>query len=234
MATFNVSGHGHLAPVYDGPKETLNMNGLTYMMVPVGGNASPDITVNISYEWVGGFTQNPGSHLTVTGRGIWDSSTTSTANGTTTIDVNVVGPGTINEFQSHSTGKLEFLHSVAATQTVTDSGYELYGGEFGTVQIDDPLNYHAQTKLGFGEIILEGLKATSYSLKPDLLSLYRGNVLVDQMRLEFMGTPVALGTNVHGVTTPTNFGVSQVGSSVVIHADGTSYRDGGRLLPVHG
>jgi hypothetical protein len=77
MATFNVDGHGHLAPIYGGPKETLNIDGLTYIMVPVGGNASPDITVNLASihdEWVGGFTQYPGSHLTVTGRGVWDSS----------------------------------------------------------------------------------------------------------------------------------------------------------------
>ena len=47
MATFNVDGHGHLAPIYGGPKETLNIDGLTYIMVPVGGNASPDITVNL-------------------------------------------------------------------------------------------------------------------------------------------------------------------------------------------
>jgi hypothetical protein len=39
MATFNVSGHGHLAPVYSGPQETLNMNGVTWMEVTVGGNA---------------------------------------------------------------------------------------------------------------------------------------------------------------------------------------------------
>jgi hypothetical protein len=30
-----------------------------------------------------------------------------------------------------------------------------------------------------------------------------------------------------------NFCVSQVGGSVVVHADGTSYHDGGTLLPVH-
>ena len=101
------------------------------------------------------------------------------------------------------------------------------------MQIDAPGQYHAQTDLGFGENILEGLKATSYSLKPDLLSLYRGNVLVDQLKLAFMSTPVTLQQNDGGSGAPRNFGVSQVGGSVVIHADGSSYRDGGVLLAHH-
>ena len=94
------------------------------------------------------------------------------------------------------------------------------GGEHGVVQIDGPGQYHAQTDLGYGEIFLEGLKATSYSLKTDLLSLYKGNMLVDQVHLGFLGTA-------------SNFGVSQVGGSVVIHADGSSYKDGGVLLAHH-
>jgi hypothetical protein len=57
-------------------------------------------------------------------------------------------------------------------------------------------------------------------LKTDLLSLYKGNMLVEQVHLAFMGTPA-------------NFGVSQVGGSVVIHADGSSCKDGGVLLAHH-
>jgi hypothetical protein len=161
----------------------------------------------------------------VTGKGTFDntvifSTGASTANGNTIIGVNVVGRGTINEYQSHAFGKLEFIKAVGANQTITDSRNQFLGGEHGVVQIDAPSLYHAQTDLGFGEIILEGLKATSYSLKPDLLSLYKGNVLVDQVHLGFLGTA-------------SNFGVSQVGGSVVIHADGSSYKDGGVLLAHH-
>ena len=87
------------------------------------------------------------------------------------------------------------------------------------------MNYHAPTELGFGEIILEGLKATSYSLKNDLLSIFNGKSVVDTLNLS---------VETVGGSAPSHFGVSQVGSSVVIHADGSSYHDGGRLLAMHG
>jgi hypothetical protein len=188
---------------------------------------------NVGSKWIGGYTQASGGgpNLYVIGNGTFYNESTS-VRGTTYIGVNVAGRGTINEFQGHSSGKLEFAKGVGAGQTVTDSGYELYGGEKGVVQIDQPGLYHAQTDLGFGEIILEGLKATSYSLKTDLLTLYRGNVAIDQVKLAFLATPVSLA-NDHGTGAPSNFGVSQVGGSVVIHADGFSYKDGGVLLAHH-
>ena len=40
-----------------------------------------------------------------------------------------------------------------------------------------------RTYLGFGEIILEGLKATSYSFKNDLLSIFHGNTVIDTLKL---------------------------------------------------
>jgi hypothetical protein len=125
---------------------------------------------------------------------------------------------------AHSFGKLEFMHSVSAGQTVTDSGYELYGGEFGVVQVDNPAQYHASNVLGFGEIILEGLRATSYSYKNDILSIFDGRSVIDTLKLAVQ--------TING-SAPVAFGVSQVASSVVVHADGSSYHDGGTVLPVH-
>ncbi len=221
--------------VSNGPETTLFVNRTDNLIVEVGNNGIQTLVVDLtktSTEWIGWFSQARETNLYVIGSGTFDNTGTSSANGTTIIGTKVVGKGTINEFQSHSSGKLEFMQGVGANQTVTDSGYELYGGEHGVVQIDQPGQYHAQTDLGFGEIILEGLKATSYSLKPDLLSIYRGNVLVDQLKLAFMSTPVSLAGD-HGTQAPSNFGVSQVGGSVVIHADGSSYRDGGVLLAHH-
>jgi hypothetical protein len=188
-----------------------------------------DLT-NTKSEWVGQFNQPPNTTLYVFGRGTFDEEVpgglhahgNSFANGNTIIGVNVIGNGTINEFQTNSTGKLEFMRGVAATQTITDSGG---GGDHGVVQIDSPLNYHAPTELGFGEIILEGLKATSYSLNNDLLSIFNGKTIVDTMNLAVQSV---------GGSSPVRFGVSQVGGSVVVHADGSSYHDGGRLLPMHG
>ena len=211
--------------------ETINISGVKSMSVQVGGAFDPgvpdNVTVNLAAhsEWIGAFSQYPMGHLTVKGTGTFDATGSSNADGTTTIGVNVIGNGTINEWQGHSSGKLEFAHSVANTVTVTDSGYEFYAGEFGVVQIDSPLNYHAATQLGYGEIILEGLKATSYSLKNDLLSIFNGKSVVDTMNLSVQTV---------GVGNPTDFGVSQVGGSVVIHADGSSYHDGGKLLAMHG
>jgi hypothetical protein len=78
--------------------------------------------------------------------------------------------------------------------------------------------------LGFGEIILEGLKATSYSYKNDVLTLFKGRAVIDTLKLAVQAV---------GSGSPVDFGVSQVGGSVVVHADGTSYHDGGTLLAVH-
>ena len=92
------------------------------------------------------------------------------------------------------------------------------------LQLDSPTAYHAATQLGFGEIILEGLRATSYSLKGDLLSIFNGKSIVDTMNLSVQSV---------GGSAPVAFSVSQVGGSVVIHADGSSYRNGGALLAHH-
>jgi hypothetical protein len=53
--------------------------------------------------------------------GTFYNDSVSTANGTTIIGVKVVGKGEINEFQSHGSGKLEFMQSVGPSQVVTDS-----------------------------------------------------------------------------------------------------------------
>jgi hypothetical protein len=233
MSTVNVTGLNENIPVYGGVNETINVHGLAVFSLPVGGIHSPNITVNLgSFDgtWLGGFTQAPGSHLTITSGGQFASqegftaSGPSTANGSTYIGANVFGLGTssINEFQTHSKGKLEFAHSVEGSITVTDSGS---GGSRGVVQIDNPAQYSAATQLGFGEIILEGLKATSYSLKNDLLSIFNGSRIIDTLNLSVQSV---------GGSAPERFGVSQVGGSVVIHADGQAYHDGGKLLAMHG
>jgi hypothetical protein len=163
-----------------------------------------------------------------------DNDQVSSVDGTVTVGVNVVGTGSISVSATHSLGKLEFMHSVSAGQHVTISGDEAYGLQFGTLQIDSPLNYHASTTIGFGEIILEGLKATSYSFKNDILSVFNGNTVIDTLKLA-LSAPQTTGPlpEFGAPSAPANFGVSRVGGSVVIHADGPKYADGGTLLPVH-
>jgi hypothetical protein len=214
MPPFNPDAPGQVTSLnrtFNGSHETIDIDGTIRLTVP----AFPNITVNLlsnNTEWIGGFTQNPGNHLTVAGVGLFDNLGTSRVAGTATIGVNVGGPGTFND-----TGKLEFMHTVDPQQTVTV-------GDRGVLQIDSPANYHAMTKVGCGEIILEGLKATSYSLKGDLLNIFNGKSIVDTMNLSVQSV---------GGSAPVAFGVSRVGGSVVIHADGSSYRDGGALLAHH-
>lgn len=213
--------------------ETINVSGVKHLDVTVGGRANgtqtlPDnVTVNLAKnsEWIGNFSQSGTDTLTVTGSGQFDNTGVSYASGNTTIGVNVIGTGTINENQAHSSGKLEFLHSVSAGQTVTDTGYAIYGGEHGVVQVDSPLNYHATTELGYGALILEGLKATSYSYHNDMLTLFNGRTAIDTLKV--VQQSFADGS-------PVDFGVSQVGGSVVISADGGQSSIGGKLLAMHG
>lgn len=227
MATYIASFHPNL-PSYGGVNETIDVHGTAVFSVPVGEIHSPNITVNLESVgdfWIGGFTQAPGSNLKIIGAGEFDTSGIDTANGFTYIGVNIVSfGGTINEFQSHSSGKLEFAHSVPSTITVTDSGNKGFGLEHGVVQIDDPSAYHAATKLGFGEIILEGLKATGYSYHNDMLTLFNGKSVIDRMNLSVQSV---------GGSAPVNFRVSQIGGVVVIHADSGPEQVGGTLLAHH-
>ena len=101
--------------------------------------------------------------VAVNGPGVFDN-TSSIVDGTATIGSNVVGAGIFSVTTTHGQAKLEFLHGVSAGQTVIDRGNVFHFGGFGLVQVDDPLSYHASTDLNFGELVLEGLKASSFSL----------------------------------------------------------------------
>ena len=225
--TINVAGNA-LA----GDRLSLDKNGATYT-INVSGNTPMNwgaqygdtVTVNLAAhsKWVGGFGSGPGDQVTIAGPGRF-ANQNSVVNGTAVIDADVTGTGSFTNFEAHSSGKLEFVRSVAATQSVATSGYQTYGGQFGVVQVDDPQHYHAATTLGFGEIVLKGLSATSYSLQNDMLTLFDGDTAIDHVRLT-LGAVNGFG--------PQDFGVSQTGAGVVVHADGASYKDGGTLLPLH-
>ena len=72
----------------------------------------------------------------------------------------------------------------------------------------------------------QDLVATSYNIANDILTLFNVNRMVDTLHL-------TANTGITGLAQQ-DFGVSQVGGSVVIHADGPSYGQGGNLLPIHG
>jgi hypothetical protein len=209
------------------PPETINVFGTTQMDFSLAYGDTATVNLADYSQWVGGFHESPGDMVRVAGKGTF-ANTSSTINGTAIVGSAVVGTGKFNIYEAHSSGKLEFMHSVSAGQTVSVSGYESYGGQFGVLQVDDPAAYHATNILGFGEIILEGLRATGYtfdslpgSMYPSVLSLYNGN---DRIYTTHTSVQTVNGS------APVNFGVSQTAAGVVIHADGTSYHDGGVLL----
>ena len=94
----------------------------------------------------------------------------------------------------------------------------------GTLQIDHPGVFHAAITLGRGNVSIEGLKATSYSLTNGILALYNANSVVDSIRLSLETTPE------YGAT---KTGVSQTASGISVHGNGVSYSDGGTSLPLH-
>lgn len=226
MPTFSVTGNqlhnGSLNdPVNNGPLYTINVHGVTEMQLRAEWHDNTNVNLAVHSKWIGGFGNGPGDIMTIKGAGTFDNQS-SFVNGTGIIGVNVVGTGTFTVTEAHSSGKLEFMHSVSAGQTV-DVQASAYFPQHGTVQIDDPHAYHAQTNLGFGEVILEGLKATSYSLKDDLLTLFKGHAVVDTMRLNVAKI---------GGFAPSLFGISQVGSAIDIHSDGRLF-SGGTALAHH-
>jgi hypothetical protein len=225
MATHNVTGN-HLhdttlnVSATEGPPETINVRGLTEMNPGLGFFDHLTVNLAANNEWVGGFNLFPNSSAVVNGPGVFDNTSTDINRSSAIIGANVVGTGTFMAFGQGPAGKLEFLHGVSAGQTVVDTGAPTWGT--GIVQVDSPGAYHASNVLGFGEIDLEGLKATSYSFKNDLLSLFNGKTVVDTLKLALQVQP-----------DPVVFGVSQVGGSVVVHAEGSFYSDGGQLLALH-
>lgn len=205
---------------------TINLSGLALMQLQSGYETDININLAANSIWVGGFTMEPGDQFNISGKGFWDNDTTTYTDQNTNVGVDVIGAGTIEAHQAHSQGQLTFLHgvSVAATQTVKVDGYQLYGSEFGDVEIQSPSLYHAMTDIGFGQIILDGLKATSYSLKNDLLTLFNGKSVVDTLRLDVNNSVNAQ---------PITFVVSKIAAGIGIYTDGHSAIDHGTALAVH-
>jgi hypothetical protein len=212
---------------------TLNLSGQVNMSV-VGGSFPPGsgpATVNLAdnAQWVGGLSAGPyGGGVTVQGTGQF-SNTSSYVDNVVTISADVTGTGTINVYGAHAVARLEFMQGVSAGQAVSVGGYADYG-DFGTVAVDDPADFKGSVALGYGEVVLKGVQADSYSLQNGVLSLYSGQSVVESV-------PLAVSTAPPGQNGPANFGVSQTGAGVVVHADGSAGGSrawvGGASLPVH-
>ena len=229
--TLNIETNNVLNPA---PSNLDLLNGTVPFSVDSGNGGSGAVTINIAQNvnWVGGLNAAPfgGSVAVQTSTpqdtGTW-SNTSSLIDNSVVVDINVVGTGSFTTEMAHGVGtKLEFIQGVGSGQNVTITGGQYPVDGHSTVQVDDPSAYQASTTLGFGEMILQGVTADSYTYQNDMLSLYNGSTVVDTLNL-------ALQTSNNGLAAATDFGVSQAGGSVILHADGNTYQGGGTLLPVH-
>jgi hypothetical protein len=204
---------------------TLNVNGSSSFTT--SGNSADTTIVNLAAisQWAGGFDEGyPGNSITIQGAGMFNN--TQNSQGGAIINVDVIGTGAFTTMGPHGAGTIQFMKAVAATQVISSSGDESYGA-CGSIVVGDPTDFHASISMGFAIMTLQNLTADSYSLLNGVLSLYAGKAVVDTIRINL--TPV-IGNG----TTPINlnFGVSQVGSSLVAHNIG-AYSNGIALAP-HG
>jgi hypothetical protein len=206
------------------PKVTLNVSGVTDLNLNIGAYGEPsNATINLAAksEWIGGVVDGQSSdNVVVQGPGVF-ANTSSEVLWSALIESNVVGNGTISASQGHGIGKIEFAHSVGSGQTVSisASGYGITGA---VVQVDDPSHYSARTVLNFGQLILEGLKASSYSMSDNTLVLFSGSKAIYGL---------ALVNGQSGAYTSAPIAVSQVNGAVDIHK--SLIPAGGVTLPVH-
>jgi hypothetical protein len=226
MSTHNVTGNHvgdtSLNLTSTGSSETINVHGSVRMNLSLTGMGD-QLTVNLKpgSKWTGGVHSAPFDAVKINGPGQF-ANVYSSFSGNTTIGSDVVGTGTIIDLAGHGPNHMEFVHGVSSGQTVVmeSAGYP---SAVGTVQIDDPKDYHALTELlGPSEVVLEGLKATSYSVNKAVISLWNGNHVIDTIR--------AIPDLTKGGNLPKMpLSVSQIGGSVVI--DDLGIKTG--LLPVH-
>jgi hypothetical protein len=189
-----------------------------------GPNTTTDtITLTPHSIWVGSISTGWSNPVTVTGAGVFDN-TDSNICSTTVIGVDVIGTGIFHVGASHSQGNLTFVHDVPATQSVDVSGGQ-YGSMMAIMQVDQPRDFHAPVTLGLGEVLLEGLKASSYAFDGGTLSLFRGNTIIDTLKLSL---EAPLSTNVPGAG---YFSVQSIGGAIVL-TQGESPVTGG-VLPLH-
>jgi hypothetical protein len=179
------------------------------------GQGPSTVDIGRYSAWVGGFSVGAtGGDVTVKGEGAFYNTTTNLDNDSV-IDTSVYGAGTFTLLPGHHPAKLEFAHYVSPGQGVAINGYAQYpGSPFGAVQVDDPQHFHASITMGFGELVLEAIKADSYSIRNNLLTLYDNGSVTDKVH-------IALATD-QGGNGPQDFGVTATSSGVVIHADGSN------------
>lgn len=132
--------------------------------------------------WTGGYGST-GTDVFVNGTGTWVNGMSGINGATAIIEPNVTGTGQFFVLGAGTqNGKLEFKGSVAAGQTVDVTG-DSSKNTFGILQLDDPASFAGKVNLGFGEIILQGVKADAFGLQNDILTLTNAGKVVDTINL---------------------------------------------------
>jgi hypothetical protein len=210
-----------------GGSNAFNLAGNVPVTFAGSGNFGGTSTINLAANthWTGGLNSDAFSFATVNGpsSASWTNNAADFDGGTVIIGVNVNGSGTINVNTAHGSGSMEFMHAVGSGQTIsaTGGGYNNAGGN---IIVDDLPQFKAAVSLAFGDVTLKGLSATSYELGGGVIHLFNGNSDVFDMRLSVLPASAS-----KGLFSPGAFGVSQVGSNVIIHQDNASYAS---VLPV--
>jgi hypothetical protein len=227
--TMNLTGHqlqSDPLTIPLGAKATIDITKPTWLTLDVGGyGPASTATVNLAAnsQWIGGFTDGSFATTTVQGAGKF-ANTNSEVFGSALIRPDVVGVGTILAESSHGGGRIEFAHSVGHGQTVDieGTGYHFTGG---IVQVDTPASYAATTDLSFGQLLLEGMKASSYTYEDNIVSLFQGNAKT--------GHFTVVNSQQGGVHVPGSFTVAQVAGAIDIYK-GNVDNLANTPLPLHG
>ncbi len=202
---------------------TLNFTGTSTLTTLFGG-AKVNVNIAPNSTWNGRFIQfdiTTTTSLTINGaagskfnNNVVNDYDQSTGNVTFNVDVGGTGIFAI----SHS--RMEFSRAVGAGQTINEGA-----SDFSTVPsvlvLDKPTSFAGLLSLYNGEVDLKGLVADSYNYQNNVLSLFKGDKLVDTMRMQ-----------ASQFTTDT-LRVMQTGSGVVFGDLNHTSAVAGVVLPVH-
>jgi hypothetical protein len=212
-ATVNITGHAHLKLI-DGGHTTVNF---------LGTHARWTGTFDVSGYHSGALTINNGQNALFVNNGA--SSVEDFAS--VVVPTAVLGTGT---FSVSSGARLEFLSGPGAGQTITVDSTAGSGG--GKLVLDHARQFAGEVVLGVAQpiraapeidILGLGAAADSYSFTNDMLSLYKGNTVLDTMHLHNTDPNgfLLLGTTAGG------------GGATLFGLDGVRPINDPSVLPVH-
>jgi hypothetical protein len=158
-----------------------------------------DFTVNITRGTMTGSVNLFNGHGTIDGPGNFKNINSSLSMGSMAVKSDMIGTGSTSLTFMH----LELDDSVSVGQTFTLNPAS-------SMTIDHPGQFHGVvvgTTLGSApasEIVLAGIKADSYSMTNDLLTLYAGDKVVDSLVLHATAAQMFVGQGSSGVAIELN------------------------------